>query len=58
VPRRRGEWLGDNMPNAEVIIDEQGGHLPDPNLVTERFDWPVPRLACASVPECTLSDGK
>jgi hypothetical protein len=58
VPRRHGEWLGDNMPNADVVIDEQGGHLPDPNLVAEGFDWPVPGLACASVPECTLSDGK
>jgi hypothetical protein len=33
VPRRHGEWLGDNVPNADVVIDERGGHLPDPNLV-------------------------
>jgi pimeloyl-ACP methyl ester carboxylesterase len=41
VPRQHGEWLGHNVPNAEVVIDEQGGHLPDPNLVTERFGWLV-----------------
>jgi pimeloyl-ACP methyl ester carboxylesterase len=41
VPRQHGEWLADNVPNAEVVIDEQGGHLPDPNLVAERFAWLV-----------------
>jgi hypothetical protein len=23
------------------IIDERGGHMPDPNRVTERFGWLV-----------------
>jgi pimeloyl-ACP methyl ester carboxylesterase len=41
VPRQHGEWLAHNVPNAEVVIDEKGGHLPDPNLVTERFGWLV-----------------
>ena len=41
VPRQHGEWLAHNVPNAEVVIDEQGGHLPDPNFVTERFGWLV-----------------
>ena len=41
VPRQHGEWLAHNVPNAEAVIDEQGGHLPDPNLVTERFAWLV-----------------
>jgi pimeloyl-ACP methyl ester carboxylesterase len=41
VPRQHGEWLAHNVPNAEAVIDEQGGHLPDPNLVTERFGWLV-----------------
>jgi len=41
VPRQHGEWLGQNVPNAEVVIDEQGGHFSDPNLVTERFGWLV-----------------
>jgi pimeloyl-ACP methyl ester carboxylesterase len=41
VPRQHGEWLAQNVPNAEVVIDEQGGHFADPNLVTERFGWLV-----------------
>ena len=41
VPRQHGEWLTHNVPNADAVIDEQGGHLPDPNLVTERFGWLV-----------------
>jgi len=39
VPRQHGEWLAHNVPNAEVVIDEQGGHFSVPNLVTERFGW-------------------
>ena len=39
VPRQHGEWLARNVPNAEVVIDEQGGHFPDPKLVTERLAW-------------------
>jgi pimeloyl-ACP methyl ester carboxylesterase len=41
VPRQHGEWLAHNVPNAEVVIDERGGHFAAPNLVTERFDWLV-----------------
>ena len=41
VPRQHGEWLAQNVPNAEVVVDEQGGHLPDPKLVSERFGWLV-----------------
>jgi pimeloyl-ACP methyl ester carboxylesterase len=41
VPRQHGEWLAHNVPGAEVVIDEQGGHFPDPNLVTERLGWLV-----------------
>lgn len=41
VPRQHGEWLARNIPDAEVVIDERGGHLPDPTLVTERFGWLV-----------------
>jgi len=41
VPRQHGEWLAHNVPNAEAVIDEQDGHMPDPNLVTERFAWLV-----------------
>jgi pimeloyl-ACP methyl ester carboxylesterase len=41
VPHQHGEWLAHNVPNAEVVIDEQGGHFSAPDLVTERFGWLV-----------------
>ena len=41
VPPQHGEWLAKQVPNAEVVIDEQGGHFSAPNLVTERFRWLV-----------------
>jgi pimeloyl-ACP methyl ester carboxylesterase len=41
VPPQHGEWLAHNVPRAEVVIDEQGGHFADPKLVTERFGWLV-----------------
>ena len=41
VPRQHGEWLAHNVPNAEGVIDEHGGHLADPDLVGERFGWLV-----------------
>src|SRR4029453_15636046 len=37
VPRQHGEWLADNVPNAEAVIDERGGHMADPNPATEPF---------------------
>jgi hypothetical protein len=40
--RERGEWLAHNVPNAEAVIGEQGGHMPGPNLlVMKRFGWLV-----------------
>jgi pimeloyl-ACP methyl ester carboxylesterase len=39
VPRQHGEWLAHNVPNAEVVIDEQAGHFSARTLVTERFGW-------------------
>ena len=41
VARQHGEWLAHNVPLAEAVIDKQGGYMPDPNLVTERFGWLV-----------------
>ena len=41
VPRQHGEWLAHNVPNAEAVIDEKGGHFADPDLVAERFGWLV-----------------
>ena len=41
VPARHGEWLARHVPNAEVVVEEHRGHLPDRELVTERFGWLV-----------------
>jgi pimeloyl-ACP methyl ester carboxylesterase len=41
VPRQHGEWLGRNVPNAEVVIEEESGHLPDPAVISERYGWLV-----------------
>ena len=41
VPVRHGEWLARNVPGAEVVAEEALGHFPDPDLVTERFEWLV-----------------
>ena len=39
VPRQHGDWLAHNVPGAEAVIDEQGGHVSDPRLETERIGW-------------------
>jgi hypothetical protein len=44
VPRPHGEWLAHNVPNAEAVIDEHGGHTADPNFVRERFGRLVQRV--------------
>jgi pimeloyl-ACP methyl ester carboxylesterase len=41
VPPQHGEWLAHNVPRPDVVIDEVGGHFPDPELVTERLAWLV-----------------
>ena len=41
VPPQHGDWLARNVPNADVVIDKQGGHFPDPKLVAERSAWLV-----------------
>jgi pimeloyl-ACP methyl ester carboxylesterase len=41
VPRQHGEWLARNVPGAEVMIEEAQGHIPDPDLVVERYGWLV-----------------
>ena len=41
VPPQHGEWLAHHVPRADVVIDEHGGHFPDPKLVTERLAWLV-----------------
>ena len=41
VPWRHGEWLARNVPNAEAVIEEHGGHLPDPDVLAEAYSWLV-----------------
>jgi pimeloyl-ACP methyl ester carboxylesterase len=41
VPRQHGEWLAQNVPNAEVVIDEEGGHLDDSARFAEQYRWLV-----------------
>jgi pimeloyl-ACP methyl ester carboxylesterase len=41
VPRSHGEWLARTVPRAEVIVERDQGHIPDPELVVERYGWLV-----------------
>lgn len=41
VPRQHGDWLAGNVPNAEVVIDEEAGHVSDSARVTEHYRWLV-----------------
>jgi pimeloyl-ACP methyl ester carboxylesterase len=41
VPRQHGEWLARSVPGAEVVVEEEQGHIPDPDLVKERYGWLV-----------------
>jgi pimeloyl-ACP methyl ester carboxylesterase len=39
VPRNHGDWLARNVPGAEVVIEDNQGHLPDPESMFEIFRW-------------------
>jgi pimeloyl-ACP methyl ester carboxylesterase len=39
VPRQHGDWLARHVPGAETVIEEHRGHLPDPSVIAERYDW-------------------
>jgi pimeloyl-ACP methyl ester carboxylesterase len=41
VPRQHGDWLARNVPNSEVVIDEEAGHVSDSARVTEHYRWLV-----------------
>jgi pimeloyl-ACP methyl ester carboxylesterase len=41
VPRQHGDWLARNVPNADVVIDEEGGHVFDSARVIEHYSWLV-----------------
>jgi pimeloyl-ACP methyl ester carboxylesterase len=39
VPAQHGEWLAGHVPSAEVVIEEDLGHIGSPELVAERVGW-------------------
>jgi pimeloyl-ACP methyl ester carboxylesterase len=41
VPVQHGEWLAQHIPDAEVVVEEDLGHLGSPELVAERMGWLV-----------------
>jgi pimeloyl-ACP methyl ester carboxylesterase len=41
TPPRHGEWLGRNVPGAEVLVEDSEGHIPDPRVVVEEYRWLV-----------------
>jgi pimeloyl-ACP methyl ester carboxylesterase len=41
VPAAHGRWLAGHIPGAEVVAEQEQGHISDPNLVTERLGWLV-----------------
>lgn len=40
-PQQHGEWLAKNVPNAEAIVDEHGGHIANPAEIIDRYRWLV-----------------
>jgi pimeloyl-ACP methyl ester carboxylesterase len=41
VPRGHGEWLARHVPGAEVVVDEEAGHIADPDAIAESYGWLV-----------------
>jgi len=41
VPVGHGEWLARHVPGAEVLIDDDLGHLADPDSIAEEIGWLV-----------------
>jgi pimeloyl-ACP methyl ester carboxylesterase len=41
VPAAHGAWLGRNVPGATVVIEEDEGHMGDPEKVVELMRWLV-----------------
>jgi pimeloyl-ACP methyl ester carboxylesterase len=41
VPRGHGDWLAEHVPGAEVVVEEDLGHLGSPDLVGEHYSWLV-----------------
>jgi pimeloyl-ACP methyl ester carboxylesterase len=41
APRQHGEWLASNVPNAQAIVDEHGGHMASAEEIIGRYRWLV-----------------
>jgi pimeloyl-ACP methyl ester carboxylesterase len=41
VPAAHGAWLGAHVPGAEVVVEDDKGHLGDPDEVVARTRWLV-----------------
>lgn len=41
VPAAHGAWLGRHVPGASVVVEQEQGHLGDPDTVVERMRWLV-----------------
>jgi pimeloyl-ACP methyl ester carboxylesterase len=41
VPVQHGKWLAEHVPGAQVVIEEELGHMGDPDLLAERIGWLV-----------------
>jgi pimeloyl-ACP methyl ester carboxylesterase len=39
VPAAHGAWLGRHIPDAEVIVDDEAGHLSGLDLVAPSMRW-------------------
>ena len=39
VPPSHGEWLARNVPGAEVVVDDNKGHIPDREAVLRDYAW-------------------
>jgi pimeloyl-ACP methyl ester carboxylesterase len=37
VPAAHGAWLADHVPGADVVVDDEAGHLAGPEVVLERM---------------------
>ncbi|HWQ02006.1 MAG TPA: alpha/beta hydrolase, partial [Gaiellaceae bacterium] len=41
VPARHGEWLARHVPRAEVVVEDDLGHLADPDSIRREIEWLV-----------------
>jgi pimeloyl-ACP methyl ester carboxylesterase len=39
VPAAHGDWLATHVPNARVVVDEDSGHMSDPDRAVTEMRW-------------------